>query len=178
MLIFYLSTIEDRTEKSRFRQIYDKYGGLMYYVAKQLTDSQQEAEDIVHETFLRIIDNLDIIRAENEEETKSLIYTMTRYCGIDYLRKNKKELLIDDLSSEEIIDNEADADIMIDTVYIKDIMEIIRNMDEMYSTPLQMKIDGYTTNEIASFLGITAENVKVRIHRARKILKERLGDNL
>jgi len=177
MLLFYLSAFDDDKEKSRFRKFYNKYIGLMYYVATQLTDVHSEAEDIVHETFLRLISNFDLIRTENEKETTSLVYTVTRYCGIDWLRKNKRELLIDDLPSEEFADETA-PDIMVDTVYINDIMAIIADMDPMYAIPLQLKTEGYTISEIASFLGITAENVKVRIHRARKILKDKLEAKL
>ena len=79
--------------------------------------------------------------------------------------------------TEEFADETA-PDIMVDTVYINDIMAIIADMDPMYGIPLQLKTEGYTISEIASFLGITAENVKVRIHRARKILKDKLEAKL
>ncbi len=172
MIAIYLSAITDEEEKSKFMMLYDKYAGLMYYTARQLTDDENKAADIVHETFIRIISKLDIIRTENDNETTALIYKMTRYCGIDYLRKEKNMLLLDDVQTYE--ENTADDNVMVDTVYIKEIMKIIKEMDEMYSVPLQLKADGYKTDEIAALLGISKENVKVRIHRARKIVKERL----
>ena len=89
MIAIYLSAITDEEEKSKFMMLYDKYAGLMYYTARQLTDDENKAADIVHETFIRIISKLDIIRTENGNETTALIYKMTRYCGIDYLRKEK-----------------------------------------------------------------------------------------
>ena len=175
MLLVYLSAIEDSQKKSRFKLFYEKYSGLIYYAAGKVTENPTEREDIVHETFLRIISQFDTIRTENEKETISLVYTITKYCGVDYLRKNRKELLIDDLPQEEIAWEESDADFMIDKVYISDIVKAITEMNPMYSIPLQLKTDGYTIEEIAVFLGISQQNVKVRIHRARKMLKRELG---
>ena len=67
---------------------------------------------------------------------------------------------------------------MIDKMYINNIMDAIEKMDPMYAIPLQLKTDGYTLAEIASFLDITQQNAKVRIHRARKILKQELEGKL
>ena len=175
MLLVYLSAIEDSQKKSRFKLFYEKYSGLIYYAAGKVTENPTEREDIVHETFLRIISQFDTIRTENEKETISLVYTITKYCAIDYLRKNRKELLIDDLSQDEIPTEESDADLMIEKMYLNNIVEAIDKMDPMYSIPLQLKTDGYTIEEISAFLGISQQNVKVRIHRARKILKRELG---
>ena len=178
MLLIYLSAIEDRREKSRFRLFYEKYIGLIYYTARQLTDNPTEIEDIVHETFLRIISQFSSVRTENEKETISLVYTITKYCAIDYLRKNRRELYLEELPKDEILVQETDEDFMIDKMYINNIMDAIEKMDPMYAIPLQLKTDGYTLAEIASFLDITQQNAKVRIHRARKILKQELEGNL
>ncbi len=175
MLLVYLSSIEDSREKSRFRLFYEKYIGLINYGAGQLTSNPAEREDIVHETFLRIISQFGSIRTDNEKETVSLVYTITKYCGIDYLRKNRKELYLEDLTQEEIPEQIANEEFMVDKVYINNIVEAIDRMDPMYSIPLQLKTDGYTIDEIAVFLGITQQSAKVRIHRARKILKQELG---
>lgn len=175
MLLFYLSAIPDEKQKGRFRSLYDKYAGLMLYAAKQLTDDDKIAEDIVHETFLRIIDKIDIIRTETEDETTAFIYTLTRYCGVDYLRKNKMMPLADDDNTLEYYTTAHDEEQrMIDAVYINDIVEIIEKMDEKYSMPLQLKVNGYKISEIAQLLNISEETVKVRIHRARKMIIERL----
>lgn len=174
MLTIYLSAIRDSREKSRFRLFYEKYKGLVWYVASQMTKNTAEAEDIVHDVFLRLIPRFDSIRTDNEKETASLVYTVSRYCAADYLRKNRKEILLDDIA-EEIDETEVDADFMIDAVYINDIMKSISAMDPAYAIPLQMKADGYSVKEIGVFLGITERNAKVRIHRARKILKQEMG---
>ena len=160
-------------KNNKFRKLYDKYVGFVYYTARQFTGEQSEAEDIVQETFLKIFNKMDIIRTDTEYETTAFIYKITRYSSIDYLRKKSNTVFLDDLQREEEI---AIDSTMVDVIYIKDIMKIINTMDDMYSVPLQLKIDGYKIDEIADLLGITKENVKIRIHRARKMIKDRLEE--
>lgn len=50
-------------------------------------------------------------------------------------------------------------------------------MNENYKTPLLLKVQGYKVSEIADFLNISPENVKVRLHRARKIILTGLEEN-
>ena len=178
MLLVYLSAIEDSQDKSRFRLFYEKYIGLVYYTARQYTANTIEIEDIVHETFLRIISQFSAVRTENEKETISLVCTITKYCAIDYLRKNRKELYLEELLKDEILVHETDEDFVLDKMYINNIMDAIEKMDPFYAVPLQLKTDGYTIKEISAFLNITEQNAKVRIHRARKILKQKLEGNL
>ena len=55
MLVYYLQMLDTPEEKIRFEQIYLKYRGLMYHVADGILHDRQEAEDAVHNAFLRII---------------------------------------------------------------------------------------------------------------------------
>lgn len=55
MLVYYLQMLDTPEEKIRFEQIYLKYRGLMYHVANGILHDRQDAEDAVHNAFLRII---------------------------------------------------------------------------------------------------------------------------
>ena len=54
---------------------------------------------------------------------------------------------------------------------------LVQSMDEKYKTPLLLKVQGYKVSEIADFLNISPGNVKVRLHRARKIILTGLEEN-
>ena len=54
MLIFYMSMIENNDQRQRFAQIYNDYEKQMFYLARTLLDCDADAEDAVHEVFLRI----------------------------------------------------------------------------------------------------------------------------
>lgn len=55
MLVYYLQMLDTPEEKVKFEQIYLKYRGLMYQVADGILHNRQDAEDAVHNAFLRII---------------------------------------------------------------------------------------------------------------------------
>ena len=48
----------------------------------------------------------------------------------------------------------------------------MKQMDDKYRDPLDLRMMGYSIQEIAEILEITPQNAKVRLHRARQILKE------
>ncbi len=51
----------------------------------------------------------------------------------------------------------------------------INNLPEQYRNVLLLRdIEGYNTEEVAALLDISVSNVKVRLHRARTVLKKRL----
>ena len=55
MLVYYLQMLDTPEEKVQFEQIYLKYRGLMYHVADSILHNRQDAEDAVHNAFLRLI---------------------------------------------------------------------------------------------------------------------------
>ena len=54
MLIMYLQMLDTPEEKVRFEQIYLKYREKMFHVADSILHNDQDAEDAVHNAFLRI----------------------------------------------------------------------------------------------------------------------------
>jgi RNA polymerase sigma-70 factor (ECF subfamily) len=56
-------------------------------------------------------------------------------------------------------------------------IEAIQSLPEAYREPLLLRlIEGYSGTEIAVFCGLTAESVRVNLHRGFKLLREQLGD--
>ena len=55
MLMIYLQMLDTPEEKIRFEQIYLKYRDTMFHVADSILHNEQDAEDAVHNAFLRII---------------------------------------------------------------------------------------------------------------------------
>ena len=58
MLLFYLSLIENDYDKDKLEYIYKKYYSLMLAVAIDKLKSKEAAEDIVHDSILRIIKHI------------------------------------------------------------------------------------------------------------------------
>lgn len=177
MLNIYLSMIETPEDREKFQQIYDQFEGLIFYVARKMTKDEYLVEDIVQETFYKIIKNISTLRYENDKEFGNLIGIMTQHCADTYLKKHGKISVIE---SEDFLgvmnENKNFEKIAINTITANEVMKIIEMMDKKYSAPLRLKINGYKSDEIAQLLDITPENVRIRIHRAKKIISNKIGE--
>ena len=61
MLAIYLSMLETNEEKNQFEQLYIKYKQDMYAVAYGVLKNKEDAEDAVHQSFLKIADLVSIL---------------------------------------------------------------------------------------------------------------------
>lgn len=77
--------MEAPEEKSKFEQLYLEYRDLMFYVANGILHNQQDAEDVVHESFLKIIKIIGKIESPKSPKTKNLIVIVTERTAIDLL---------------------------------------------------------------------------------------------
>ena len=171
-MLIYLSMIETEENKSKFEQIYKKYKQTMFFVANRVLRDEYLSEDVVHQAFIRIIDNLDKIDKIDCHKTKGFIVIIVENIAIDFYRKRKREKTI---SFDQVefyirdIKNESN-------LIINDVEEAIIKLPINYSTVLRLKYSqGYTNKEISSILKISEENVRQRISRGKKKLVEILA---
>ena len=57
-MLIYMMMLETPEEKSLFEQIYLEYRGLMFHVAYEILHNEQDAEDAVHQAFVKIAENI------------------------------------------------------------------------------------------------------------------------
>lgn len=173
MLLFYLSLIENDYDKDKLEYIYKKYYSLMLAVAIDKLKSKEAAEDIVHDSILRIIKHLDKVDIHNDYKTKSFVCTIVTHLAIDisrhntsfqpenidaveYMLESKEPLPIDYLISEE---------------GYAQLIGYISSLGDTYRTVCQLKyINGLKESQIAEFLDLPPKTVNVRIFWARQQL--------
>lgn len=172
MLAFYISLLDTEEQRDKFEYIYRRHHRFMYYVAYNIVHDSFVSEDIVHETFLRLIRIIDRVRTENEKELLAFLKVLTQHQAIDVLRKRGRYQSTDDISLEDPHStcSHNPETIAVDKIIFEEVFERIKSMDERYKTPLLLKVQGYKIDEIADFIEISPQNVKVRLHRARKML--------
>lgn len=172
MLQFYLAALETEAQKIKFERIYSSYYQMMLKIATQIIRDPDLAEDAVHETFLQILDEIDHIRVDDKKQLKSYLCIITRERTIDYLcrwerRKDKSDyydhLPIDDTFSEP-------ENVAITNLQLENAIRELSQMPEIYKRALTLRVNGYTTREIADMMHCSEANVKNRIHRARAVL--------
>lgn len=180
MLAFYIASFDEEKDKTKFEQIYEKYHRLMLWRASRLLKDQRDAEDVVHNAFLKIIRVLDRIDLNNEYKTKSFVIVILEHAALDLIRRKKREygISLDELEEWKIpADPEAEARFEQCTEENR-VAEVIKNMPGQYREIFLLKYSQeFENREIARLLGISEALVRKRISRGKafleKILKER-----
>ena len=186
---------EEESDMSRdqleFEQIHAVFRPKIHlYLIKMV--GEYEAEDLTQEIFVRVNQSLKTFRGESELST--WIYRIATNAAVDKLRSPSFQRTVQNCAAEPLSADEesglADqnvwtgekAPLVEQQVYRKEmndcILNFIHNLPEIYRTALVLsEYEGLRNNEIAKVLGLTLDTVKIRLHRARGMLKEKLAAN-
>lgn len=154
--------------------ILDMQEKLLFY-ALSLTSDQEKAQDLLQETFLKVLTNSD--KFTQNTNFKAWVYTIMKNTFINDYRKNEKKKNSIDRAFQEIhlrIQNDKTYPSPESSYNSKEIMKFIKTLDAEYRTPFEMFLDGYKYKEIAEILQIPLGTVKSRIFFARKKLEKTL----
>ena len=172
MLSTYLSMVETEEEKSLVEKLYNTYEQKMYFVAYSVLQNVQDAEDAVHEAFIRIIKNVSAYDFDFSDKTQALVCTIVRRIALDKCTKNVKRQ-----EKEVPFDEKSDTLAFPDTSAAEygELVQIIGRLPfEEKETLILRYVIGYTAEQTAKLLGVSVETVYKRRKRAIEILKENM----
>jgi RNA polymerase sigma-70 factor (ECF subfamily) len=163
-----------RGNEKAFARLIIRYQSYVYAIALNYVTNKEDAEDIVQETFIKLISSLKSFKKDSKFST--WLYSIVYFTCIDWLRKRKgskkydlkglENLPSDDLSYN-ILDKKTNA------FYIQQAFKILTEEDSTILT-LFYYMD-QSLQEIASIMKISNINtMKVKLFRARKSLKTAL----
>lgn len=76
--------------ESAFREIYENNYEMIYRLAYRYSKSQQDAEDIMQETFIKAFKGIKKFDFDISTKFSAWVYQIGIHCSIDYLRKRKR----------------------------------------------------------------------------------------
>ncbi len=100
-MIHYLQLLNTQQDKDKFVILYQRYFQPLYSTAFEILKDHAASEDVVHETFLILIDHIDNVDEQASMKTWNYLATIVRRLCIDSLRKQKKTILRD-MESENV----------------------------------------------------------------------------
>lgn len=161
--------------------LYEVYEQPMYGIAYAILHDQFQAEDAVHEAFIRMVRYLPKYKDVHSQKTKTLIVRCIKSAAIDIYRKNKREGNY--ISTEEntwIEDKHNVIESYMESVSFRQILDKIHDkLPGIYMDVLRMRFYyGMPVAVISKELGISEDNVYQRLSRARKLVKELIGEDL
>jgi len=177
--IYYINLIIEGNTNA-FNILVDRYKDLVFSLALKMVKNREEAEEVAQDTFIKVFKSLSKFKGDSKFST--WIYKVTYNTCLDRLKKTKREqqvVSIDDFNTNQIksIDNALDK--MEDKEREKAIQDCINLLpsDDAFLLTL-FYFEEQSLEEIAKVIGLTANNVKVKLFRSRKklttILKEKL----
>jgi RNA polymerase sigma factor, sigma-70 family len=145
--------------------------------AMQLTGNEDDAKDLLQETFLKALVYKD--KYVNHNNFKAWVYTIMKNIFINNYRRNKKARTIIDHTDNLYYLNigtdqhESNPESML---FAKELEKGINQLDSDFRRAFDMYNDGYKYKEIADELDLTIGTVKSRIFYSRKKLMERMKE--
>lgn len=164
-MIVYLQIIETPEERSKFEQLYLEYKGLMFHVAFDILHNEQDAEDAVHQAFIKIAENIKKIDEPMCPKTHSYVVTIVENQSIDQYRKQQKRQTV------KLIDETHGISVQYDSA--SDLTKCILKLPARYREMILLRYhQGYTVREISKILGLSLPAAIKLDQRAKNKLKK------
>jgi RNA polymerase sigma-70 factor (ECF subfamily) len=172
-------------QTERFPELVKRYERSLYNFGLKMCGVMQDAEDVVQDTFLNVLKYLKGFRYETK--FKNWLYRIAASTCIKKRRKSKfapdRELSLDEFlpQDESAVESQAPAwamlplDQLLNDELGRTIKSAILELPEKYRVVLVLRdIEGFSVDESAQILKLTPSNIKVRLHRARLFLRDKL----
>ncbi len=164
---------------SAFGELVEKYQGPVYRFALNFFRDPTRAEDVAQDTFLRAYRFLHTYDPARRFAT--WLFTIARNQCIDRRREAVRR---DEVSAELVppvalvagMSVASPLEVLVHREDWSRLLGAVRALPEKYRTPLVLcYLEGLAYQDIADIMGISLNNVKIRIFRAKKMILRDLG---
>ncbi len=172
-------------EPGAFEDFVAAHGDRIYGFGRRVCGPSEDARDVVQETLLQAY--LSLKDLDHPEALRSWLYRVAANACYMKRRKGKyepaRELSLEDLAPEpgrgaaaEIPDPSALPDEELERTLVRErVQEAIRDLPEHYRIVLVMRdMEHLSTEETSEALSLPITTVKMRLHRARLMVRKRL----
>lgn len=177
MNVLYLSMLDREEDKILFEQLHEEHKNIMYAVAFKILKDKQLSEDAVYEAFLSFAANIEKIKGKNCIQIRNYLIIIVRNAALRIYNSRKMEICVEHVPDDSLNIYDMEVDIEERSAQ-RELFKLIKSLDEKYSDVLILKYYyGMKVNEIAASLGISRENVKIRLVRGREMLKKKMRED-
>ena len=150
-----------------FKSAYQDHSERLFNYLLRMTGDYDLSRDIMQESFARCLEHYGTCI-----ENVSLLYRIARNLVVDHMRKAARNQTLDDCGSADPRSLEYHANVLEHYREVLQALQLLTFEDRELLALVAVKSLSY--REIAKILKISAANVKVRVHRARKRLRSLL----
>ena len=146
---------------------------LLYRLALRITMNREEAEDIVQDTLIKVWNKRD--DWDNIESIEAFSLTVCRNLALDRMKKAENQNASLEQENVDSADRaRSPLELMEQRDRVETVRRLVNGLPEKQRSCMQLRdFEGKSYREIATILGITEEQVKVNIFRARQTIKQK-----
>lgn len=149
------------------QELIEHYQNMLFAAAFQMCKNSEDAEDVVQDTFIQY--HTSKKQFENEEHIRAWLLRVAinraKNVNLTFWRRNRESL-------EDYMET-----LTYDSKESEELFETVLRLPEKYRIIIHLfYYEEYSVREIAEILKIGESNVKVRLSRGRKLLKEVLKE--
>jgi RNA polymerase sigma-70 factor, ECF subfamily len=172
-----------------FRLLIRRHDRHLYRIARSVLADDQEAEDVVQETYLRAF--LKLVDFRGDARFSTWLARIALNEAIQRRRRQRHTIPIERLDNAHqrgevqahwrpSVAGESDPERSTARLQIRKMLErAIADLPETFRTVLMIRdVEGVSTEQTAQILNVCEETVRTRLHRARRILRATLGEQL
>jgi len=161
--------------------VFETQSDKIYRLAVSILHDEQQADGVVQDTFLKLIQAIDGFEGRSKLDT--WLYRVAYNECMGRVRRAKPDVPIDDFLDEDFMpdnfvswEHVPDSSLRSEEAQ-REMQKAISTLPSILSVVFTLRdIEGLSTRETAIILGISDGAVKVRLHRARLMLREKLAD--
>ena len=167
-------------DSSAFSVLVDNYKDLVFTLAMRMIKNREEAEEVSQDTFIKVYKSLNKFKGNSKFST--WIYRVAYNTCLDRLKKLKREynvVAIDEFTEHQVktLDNALDKmEAQEHKQKIQECLQLLPSDDSFLLTLYYF--EDQSLEEISKVVGLTANNVKVKLFRSRKKLTSILIEQL
>ena len=166
-----------RGEPQLYAELVNRYQNFVFTITLRYAQQREDAEEIAQDVFVKAYRNLANFRGDSKFST--WLYTIVNTTCITFLRKRKPE--IHSLDNEKVFEvaDTIDSGFRANQIEQKSKFQMVNNAIQLLNTDDAKLITLFykaeqSLDEIGKILGIEPNTVKVKLHRARAKLKEKM----
>lgn len=151
--------------------LYKKLYGFALKICLRYAANRSDASEVLNEGFFKVFTNME--KYDKSWPFKSWLSKIMYNTSIDYYRANLRWSQMTNLDKSDFMVNEATIE---HKLGYEDLLAIIQQLPPAYRIIFNLyAIDGYSHEEIAEMVGISASTSRSNLHKARRKLQQMLA---
>jgi len=155
-------------EDRRFqKELYDRYSSKLLAVCCRYCRNREEAQDVLHEGFIKAIKNLH--RFEGKGSFEGWLRRIMVNASLENFRKTKYLVAVEDIQEAESQQTDS---VAVEQMSAKELLSMVQALPAGFRIVFNLyAIEGFSHKEISEQLGISVGTSKSQLSRARASLQ-------